>query len=159
MKHYYLKSAIVVFIVIVIDLISKYTIKNFVLTPIIIINDFFSIHYTTNPGAAWGILPGQTWVFVVITIFALALFVYFLKDYKRINHWLPMVAISLMIGGTLGNFYERIRYKEVVDFLDFNIFGYDYPSFNVADSALVIGVAMLIIVLLFEKKLGHHENV
>lgn len=159
MKHYYAKSAIIVSIVVAVDLISKYLIKTFVLTPIIIINDFFSIHFTTNPGAAWGILSGQTWLFVVITIFALGLFVYFLKDYKKMNHWLPMVAISLMIGGTLGNFYERIRYKEVVDFLDFNLFGYDYPSFNIADSSLVIGVTMLIIVLLFEKKLGNHENI
>ena len=62
------------------------------------------------------------------------------------------VAISLLFAGALGNFIDRLVNGEVVDFVDTNIFGYDFPIFNVADSSLTIGVLFIIIALLKEKK-------
>ncbi len=108
-----------------------------------IIKNFFYITSHRNRGAAWGILQNSRYLFLFITIlFLLLLFFYIYKNkvVLKINDY---VIFSLIIGGALGNFLDRIIKGEVVDFLDFHIFGYDFPIFNLADTFICLGIFLL----------------
>lgn len=116
-----------------------------------IIENFLYITSHRNRGAAWGILQGQMWFFYVITIVVIiGIVIYIQKAVK--GKWLMGVSLGLMLGGAIGNFIDRVFRKEVVDFINTYIFGYDFPVFNIADSALVIGVILLMIQMLKEER-------
>ncbi|HEY4600379.1 MAG TPA: signal peptidase II [Cerasibacillus sp.] len=121
-----------------------------------VIKGFFYITSHRNRGAAWGILQDQMLFFYIVTVIVIIGIIYLLHKYGRYQK-LMALALSLILGGAIGNFIDRLFHKEVVDFLDFIIFKYDYPIFNIADSALVVGVILLIIVTLKEEK--RKENV
>lgn len=116
-----------------------------------VINGFFKLTYVQNYGAGFSIMQNETTIFYIITPICLVIFGYMLYKAKP-NDYLSKVALLLMIGGTLGNFIDRINTKYVVDFLDFIFFGWDFPIFNMADSFLTVGVILLIIVVIKEEK-------
>ncbi|WP_039066843.1 signal peptidase II [Staphylococcus shinii] len=116
-----------------------------------VIPNFLNITSHRNNGAAWGILSGKMSFFYIITIIILVvLIIFYIKEAKQ--HLLMQVAISLLFAGALGNFIDRVLHGEVVDFVDTNIFGYNFPIFNVADSSLTIGVLLIVIALLTDMK-------
>ena len=157
LKKYYL-CFIIVFLAFSLDLLTKFIATkklleivgdNTYFKSVEVINNFFYFTYTRNTGGGWSIFAGQMWLFIIITVFALVAFVYFLSDFDLKKRPLYSIGFALMLGGTLGNFYERIVNGYVTDFFDFIIFGYDYPIFNVADICLVCGVIILIVQLIF----------
>lgn len=108
-----------------------------------IIGNFLRLNYYQNTGAAWSILQGKTVTLIVISIIMLIL-VYsmsFSYEEAKIND----VSFGLLFGGIVGNLVDRIFYGFVRDFIDINIFGYNFPVFNIADMAIVIGVIILVI--------------
>lgn len=114
-----------------------------------VIKNFFSFTYVENQGGAWGILHGKLWLFILITVAALGVLFYFFKDFDLKNNAVYSIGIALLIAGTIGNFIDRIVLNYVTDFLDFIIFGYDFPVFNVADICITCGVILLIIKIIF----------
>lgn len=138
---YYLLAILVV----AIDQFTKWLIVKYMdlRESISIIDGFLSITSHRNRGAAWGILQGQMVFFIIITIVVIIGIVYFLKNYANQSK-IYGIGLGLILGGAIGNFIDRIFRKEVVDFVDTIIFGYDFPIFNVADAALCVGVALVI---------------
>lgn len=122
-----------------------------------VIENFLYITSHRNRGAAWGILQGQMWFFYIITVIVIIGLVYYIQKMGR-DHYMLGVALSLMLGGAIGNFIDRLFRKEVVDFVNTYPFGYDFPVFNIADAALCVGVAMLMIYMLFEEKLKKERS-
>ena len=118
---------------------------------IVLLHGFFSLHYVQNTGAGLSILEGQLNLFYILTILAVIMLAYFYFKAKDDEKVLK-VSLMFMIGGALGNFIDRLRLRYVIDFLDFDIFGYDFPIFNIADSFLTIGVILFILAYLFEIK-------
>lgn len=109
--------------------------------------DVFHLTSHRNMGAAFGILQNQRWLFIVITLAVVIGIVYSLI---RIGKKQPRVslALSLVLGGAVGNFIDRASTGQVVDFLDFTLI--NFPIFNVADMAITIGVAILLLDVLLE---------
>lgn len=139
--------------VIILDQITKWLIeKNLELgESITVIENFLYITSHRNRGAAWGILQGQMWFFYVITtIVIVGIIIYIQKAAK--GKMLLGVSLGLMLGGAIGNFIDRVFRKQVVDFINTYIFGYDFPVFNIADSALVVGVTLLMIQMFLEER-------
>ncbi|MBF0715323.1 signal peptidase II [Gemelliphila palaticanis] len=129
------------------DQITKYLIlSNFKLgESLLIIDNFFSITSHRNRGAAWGILEDSRLFFIVITsIFLIGMLIYLLKNKANLS-FLDKITFALIMGGAIGNFIDRIKTGEVVDFLDFKIFNYNFPIFNIADICICIGVFLLVI--------------
>ncbi|MFC3882649.1 signal peptidase II [Bacillus songklensis] len=122
-----------------------------------IIPNFLYITSHRNRGAAWGILQGKMWFFYIITILVIVALVIYIQRLKKEERWLG-IALGLMLGGAVGNFIDRVWRKEVVDFINTYIFTYDFPIFNVADSALVIGVGLIFVLILFEGKTKKEHN-
>lgn len=122
-----------------------------------IIENFFHITSHRNKGAAWGILQGQMWFFYIITSIVVVLLIYYLHKHGK-GKKLLSTGLAFMLGGAIGNFIDRIFRKEVVDFLDFNIFGYPFPIFNIADSCLTIGVVLLIIYMIIDEYKAKKEK-
>ena len=116
-----------------------------------IIENFFYITSHRNSGAAWGILQDQMIFFYIITVIVVIGLVYLLHKYANESK-LMAIALSLFLGGALGNFIDRLFRQEVVDFFDVYIFTYNYPIFNIADSVLVIGAIMTIIAMFLEER-------
>jgi len=121
-----------------------------------VIPDFFNLTYIRNPGAAFGIFATTNSAFRLIffvgtSIFALGLLGTIFYRLHDDDVW-GQLTISSIFGGAIGNLIDRLRYGEVVDFLDFHISGYHWPAFNVADSAISIGVVSLLIIFALEKK-------
>ena len=142
----YLIYSILVLMLFMLDYISKqYIMKNFKLNEyIVVIKDFFNIRYVRNTGAGFSILQDQKVVLIVIPILAILMLCYMLYKENKKNTFI-VFGYLLIIAGALGNLYERIIYGSVTDFLDFIIFGYDYPVFNVADMFVCIGCAILLL--------------
>lgn len=113
-------------------------------TSVTIIKDFFYISNVHNYGAAFSILYGNTIFLIIISLVALFLIYHFMLKGKVLRK-IDIVTYSLLIGGIFGNLFDRVIYGYVVDFFDFNIFGYSFPVFNVADICIVVSVLLLII--------------
>lgn len=109
-----------------------------------VIDGFFNITYVQNRGAACGILNNNIILLVVITVLALGLICSFIFKESNIKK-LDIVLYGMLLGGIIGNFIDRIFRGYVIDFLDFIIFGYDFPVFNIADMLIVISVGIMII--------------
>ena len=109
-----------------------------------IINNLFSITYVKNKGAAFSILENKIPILIIISILAIILLVYYLNKEKNIS-MLSTFSYGIIIGGILGNLFDRVFLNGVVDFLSFKIFDYYFPIFNIADSLIVIGIIILII--------------
>ncbi|QKS71505.1 signal peptidase II [Paenalkalicoccus suaedae] len=110
-----------------------------------------------NAGAAFGILQGQQTLFVIATVIVCSVVVYMIKTQVK-SPWYG-IALGLILGGAIGNFIDRVRQGEVVDFVDTYIFSYNFPIFNVADAALVVGVGIAIIYIFFEERSEKKERV
>ncbi len=124
---------------------------------ITVIPDVFYITSHRNPGAAWGILPGQMWFFYVITIAVIVGIVYYMQKHAK-GHSLFSTSLAFMLGGAIGNFIDRVTRQEVVDFLNTYIFTYDFPIFNIADASLTIGVILLLLHMFMDERKAKKEN-
>jgi signal peptidase II len=114
---------------------------------IFVIDGFFNITYVRNTGVAFGILDSiqssvKSTILAILTVAAvIAVVIYSLRT--PVNHRLLQVGLSLILAGALGNLYDRLNYGYVIDFIDVYFRNYRWPSFNVADSAITTGVALL----------------
>ena len=113
-------------------------------TSFTVFNNFFYISNVHNYGAAFSVLYGNRIFLVIVSIITLVLVYYFLLKNKKFD-WFNIILYSLLIGGILGNLFDRIIYGYVVDYLDFYIFGYNFPIFNIADICIVISVILIVI--------------
>lgn len=140
------KITIWAIIFMLIDQISKFIIDiNMNLSQSIeVIPNFFKLTYVLNDGAAFSIFSGARWFFVIIAIIFLFLIYKFVIKDKDLNNY-NIISISLLIGGIIGNLIDRIIYGYVKDFLSFNIFGYDFAIFNLADTFIVVSLILIII--------------
>ena len=120
-----------------------------------IIPGCFDLTHVHNPGGAFGFLANQSQIwrqvfFLILTSVAIITIFYFYRIIPRSHPWLG-AGLALIFGGAIGNLIDRIRFGEVVDFLKFYIGKYQWPSFNVADSAITVGVGIFIAHLVFSK--------
>lgn len=117
-----------------------------------IVQDFFHLTHVANTGALFGLMAGMAAplrgiVFITIPVLAIVLILIF--QYRSAEDELPLqIGLSLILGGAMGNLYDRIVYGHVVDFLDFSVAGHHWPAFNLADSSICLGVFTLILDLL-----------
>ncbi|WP_350344870.1 signal peptidase II [Proteinivorax tanatarense] len=130
----------IILIIIAIDQITKLLAYNLMdmRQSIPIIENFLHLTLWTNPGAAFGILAHQRLFFIVVTILVTVVLGYYIYKLPQ-EKWFLKLAFSLQIGGAIGNLIDRIYLGEVIDFIDFKIWS---PIFNVADIAIVVGVAL-----------------
>jgi len=138
---------------IILDQISKYFVKTSMHLGerITILDNLLYITSHRNKGAAWGMLQNKMLFFYAVTVVALIIFIYLLQTTPLLNKF-TILGLGLMIGGKIGNFIDRLFYKEVVDFIDVYIGSYDFPIFNIADSALVIGIGLVLLDAFFDYK-------
>lgn len=135
-------------VVLVVDLFTKWLVENqMALHQTEAVLPFFNFTRAHNPGAAFSFLAAaggwQRWFFVAVALLAVVLIVGWLirlEPHKK----LEALALSLILGGALGNVWDRLTLGYVVDFLDFHWAGYHFPAFNIADSAITVGAALLI---------------
>jgi len=117
-----------------------------------VIQGFFNLTHVRNTGGAFGIFGGEkgglgSILFVAVSLIAIgAIIVLFLKI--KVNEKTLAISFSLILGGAVGNLIDRLRYGEVVDFLDFHLSTYHWPAFNVADSAICVGIGLMALELL-----------
>ena len=109
-----------------------------------VIADFFNITLIGNTGAAFSILSSNTLLLIVISVIALNFIYFFLIKGKKLNN-LEQITYGLLIGGIIGNLVDRVAHGQVIDYLDFSIFGYNFPIFNLADIAIVVAMILLVV--------------
>lgn len=137
----------IAFFVLALDLVSKYWIESTLqFGEQIPVTSFFNLVLTYNPGAAFSFLSEQSgwqrWFLSGIASIAAIVIIFLLNKYQleKLFCW----ALSLILGGAIGNLYDRIMLGHVVDFLDFYVGTYHWPAFNIADSAIFVGTALMI---------------
>jgi signal peptidase II len=140
-------AAVIGILVFALDRISKIWIDRSMTLyeSIPVVNNVFHITYVRNPGGAFGLLASRPGFFILANLVIIALLIYIYREMKPISS-LMAAAVGLLIGGALGNLYDRILYGTVIDFLDFRI----WPVFNVADIGIVVGAGLLTVFLLRE---------
>ena len=114
-----------------------------------IIKGFFHIAHIENTGAAWGGLSNLTILLIILSIGILGFFIYMFRNINFKEKMVFSISLVMVISGTIGNLIDRLIFQSVTDFLDFYIFGYDYPVFNIADILLVVGFFLFLIDLVF----------
>jgi len=138
-------------LVVVLDQITKWLVlvKMPLYHSIPVIPGFFNLTHIRNPGGAFGFMAAggqgiRNLLFLGVAILAMGLIVYFYRLTPRTRPYLA-AALAAIFGGAVGNLIDRLRFGEVVDFLDFFLGAYHWPAFNVADSAISVGITVFVI--------------
>lgn len=139
-------TIIISIILLCIDQISKILVVNLLTktNSITIIKNFFYLTYINNDGAAFSILVGKRIFLILIAVLVIVMLIRYIKK-NNIQNKLELVSLALIIGGSLGNLMDRLVRGYVIDFLDFKLFNYNFPIFNLADTFIVIGVFLLLL--------------
>lgn len=141
-----IKISLISILCILIDQITKLIVTTNINlnNSITIINNFFSLTYVKNYGAAWSILSGNRLLLIIIALISLFLIYHFFIKNKELKT-LEIITYGLLIGGIIGNLIDRIIFGYVIDFFDFLIFNYNFPVFNFADIFIVLSAGLIII--------------
>ena len=141
---------IIAFIIVGIDQLTKYlTVQNIPLHETVeVIPSLLSFTYYQNTGAAWSILEGQMIFFYIVTLIVIAVIIYYMQSYGKQDKFFAF-SLSLILGGAIGNFIDRLFLQFVVDMIRVEFI--DFPIFNVADMSLTVGVALMIIYLFYDE--------
>ena len=152
------KPYIIAFFFFIIDFISKQIVINTMVEghSIKIIDNFFYLTYVRNTGAAWSILRDQRILLLIATVIGLYLINQIMNKETLSN--LENIIYGMLIGGIIGNLFDRIYTSAVIDFLDFKIFCYDFPVFNLADTFIVIGFIIIIIFYIRKEHYGKNSS-
>lgn len=113
-----------------------------------VIGNLAQLWHVRNTGAAFSILPGATWLFVPVTLLAIGMVVYFHRTLRGREPWVQVI-LGAILAGALGNLTDRLRLGYVVDFVSLGFGDLRFPTFNVADSAVVLGIGALVAYLTF----------
>lgn len=151
-RDLYMRYYIITLGAILLDQLTKILIRaNFAVGESVpVLGDFFKLTYIRNDGAAFSMLSGAKVFLIVLPLVAIGLAIWYMERHRRGEHFTLPLALSLIIGGGIGNLIDRIAFGEVTDMFDFSIFP---PIFNVADIAVCVGCAFLILyVLFFDRK-------
>jgi signal peptidase II len=140
------------------DRLSKYLIQQTLRpgefwAPLPFLQRIFRISYVTNTGAAFGLFPNQGGLFIIIAI-AVSLFIILYYRYLPEGRWLIRLSLGLQLGGAIGNLFDRLRYGYVIDFVDIGF----WPVFNLADSAIVLGVGILAYCMWYEGEVKRKDK-
>jgi signal peptidase II len=123
--------------------------------PVVLVEGFFALTLVMNTGLAFGLLagipPGWRWVVGVLSLGALVVLLRVALRILPSGGWREQCAIGLVFGGAVGNLIDRTRFGAVVDFVDVYVRDWHWPAFNVADSAITVGVAVLALVVMLER--------
>lgn len=142
-------------IIILIDQLSKnFILQNFAIgESITIIKNFFFITHVKNSGAAWGFLSDKAWGISILTLISIVVsaFLIYLIYINQFRVFRNLIAIIL--GGSIGNLIDRMRYNYVVDFLSFKFGEYYFPVFNIADISIVIGGILIVLYFLTHQEI------
>jgi signal peptidase II len=135
-------------VIVVLDQVSKHVVESLLtLYDSVRVMPFFDLTLLYNKGAAFSFLSDQggwqRWFFIVLAIVVCIVLVTWLRRLKREEQWIA-VALALIIGGAIGNVIDRILFGQVIDFLHFHYQQHYFPAFNVADSAITIGVMIML---------------
>ena len=148
--------------VVLLDQISKLLVVEFLNReePLVLIKDVFRFTYVENDGAAFGMLDDHRWIFMVLSVVGIAAVLFYLFKFKPQSR-LACVSLSMIIGGGIGNMIDRVALGYGVDFIDFRII--DFAVFNVADSFVCVGAALILIYTFFfaekeEKAIGEKAD-
>jgi signal peptidase II len=142
-------------LILVLDQVTKWVALDRLVPPIPVevIPGFFSLTLVMNPGLAFGMLSSTPeawrWIVGMLSVGALAVLAVIAARMLPAGGWGTELALGLIFGGAVGNLIDRVRFGAVVDFLDFYWRGYHWPAFNVADSAISVGVTLLALRMLF----------
>ena len=157
MKNKYIRLAVFGGCVVIVDQITKLLILKHLPfhQNITVIAGFFDIIHINNPGGAFGLLASlspqwRTIIFLFVSSLAVGLILYFYIKTPQSHPWLA-AGFALIFGGAIGNLIDRLRFGFVIDFLDFYIAKYHWPAFNVADSAITVGLAVFVIHIVLRK--------
>jgi len=163
LKKKYLILLATVAVTVLLDVITKaYIDSNMSLhESVVVIGGLLNITYVRNPGAAFSFLasasPGFRSVFFLsVTILSIVLVLYYIAKSKT-EEPLMIFALSLILSGALGNFIDRVRIGEVIDFIDVHLGAYHWPAFNVADSAITVGACIMLFALFKRPKEHDHS--
>lgn len=149
---------VVAFVIVILDQLSKWWVVERLMQPprVIEVTPFFNLVMTWNRGITFGLF-GDTnwgrWAFAVLALVIVAILLSWLA--RAAQRWVA-AALGLIIGGAIGNVIDRIRWGAVADFLDFHLLGWHWWAFNLADAAIIIGVALLLLDALFGGKESLH---
>ncbi|MBW3612807.1 MAG: signal peptidase II [Chloroflexi bacterium] len=113
-----------------------------------VFGDIVQLWHVRNTGAAFSLLPGATWLFIPMHLVAVAMVVYFHRQFQQRTGWIHVVLGAILAGG-LGNLTDRVRLGYVVDFVSVGVGDLRWPAFNVADPSLVVGIVLLVGYLTF----------
>ena len=145
---------IVVSVLLGLDLVLKYVVSSY-LTTVNIIDNFFSLTYVLNDGAAFSLFASRTYLLIFIALLCLFFIIYELKN--NLDDRVLSIGYSLVLAGLLGNFIDRLIDGYIVDYLSFKILGYNYPIFNFADILIVVGVIIVIVKEILKERSEKHE--
>lgn len=125
-------------------------------SPVAVIDNFWHFRYVENPGAAWGFLSGsasalRTPFFLLVSLFAMGFIIVYFRKTLPNQRWLRL-GLALVFGGAVGNFLDRVRLGYVIDFIEWHYYDkYAWPTFNVADAAITVGVGILLLEMFLQK--------
>lgn len=146
---------LIAILIVAFDQLTKWWVLADLMDPpqIVAVTSFFNLVLVWNRGVSFGLFDSDShWGPILLSALALTISIVLVVWLRRVGGRFPAVAIGMVLGGAVGNVIDRIRFGAVVDFLDFHAFGYHWPAFNVADSAISIGVGLLLYDGLFENR-------